>query len=280
MEQRKRNTQIVTIVIIVIALLTIGVLIGYMVTGKISATKPVPEIKVEVEQKISDLEKERFMTMIGVYNEKFADYYSLTDMSKIPNQQLLKFALFNQLNGYFDNTITAEQIEKYLHKYFGNQMNITHENVRCGMFHEDGQDAMFIYNPTTKTYSFNENHPGHGGGFSGFANIETFYLSGSKKDNTYTVKVKLLYGDRIGGDIVPIECLPKAYYKNQEEAKNETNPLIGNPPAIGTDVCEQPYPVQITPEDYARVKDQIPTTTFTFIKDSDGNYGLSKVTIK
>lgn len=147
------------------------------------------------------------------------------------------------------------------------------------MEHTPGEDSMFIYDAATESYSYNQNHPGHGGGFSGFAKIETFYESGSKKDNTYTVNVKLLYGDAVAGDIIPIDCLPKGYYKTQEDAKNETNPLIGRKTEPNENVCAT-SPVTISAADYERVKDQIPTTTFTFIKDSDGNYGLTKVTIK
>lgn len=274
MEETKKKSQTITLIIIGIMILIIGVLVGYIVSGKLPAEKPVEEEKVEIEKKLSATEKEKFMDMVLEYNKFFVDYYPFTDSSKISNQELLNFGIAKVKNGNYEVSASAEEVEKNIYKYFGNKIKVTHEDVNCEMAHEATESALYKYDSSSKRYYNNPEHPGHGGVRDTFAQIQAYYVSGTEKDDVYTIKTKLLYGDRIsGGTLSP--CVPQAYYKSQEDAKNKVNPIIGDPAST---VCEAP--VTVSAADYERVKDQIPTTTFTFKKDSFGNYGLIKVTIK
>ena len=122
---------------------------------------------------------------------------------------------------------------------------------------------LYRYDSAKREYFFQDIH-GHGG--AGIYPAEIYYLDGQKKDEVYTVRVNVLYGDYCYGTCGPVT----GYYKSAIDSRNGENPVLGG---FG-DYYE------ITEKEYQSVKDNLPVTTFTFIRDKDGNYGLESVTVE
>ena len=148
---------------------------------------------------------------------------------------------------------------KVLEKYFGDNHPYIHEDIQCFL----GDGVLYRYDSAKREYFFQDIH-GHGG--AGIYPAEIYYLDGQKKDEVYTVRVNVLYGDYCYGTCGPVT----GYYKSAIDSRNGENPVLGG---FG-DYYE------ITEKEYQSVKDNLPVTTFTFIRDKDGNYGLESVTVE
>ena len=75
-----------------------------------------------------------------------------------------------------------------------------------------------------------------------------------------------MYGNYCYGTCGPVT----GYYKSAVDSRNGENPVLGG--------LDDYY--EITEEEYQSVKDNLPVTKFTFVKDQNENYGLESVTLE
>lgn len=250
-----KNKRIISAIIIVSIIFIIGIftivsIMAYDVHKKESKSSG------DVIREASKLERDSLIKNIeDVYNYYLASYYPILDVSKLSNQQILKFG--EDMSGV---SSSAKDFDSAIKKYLYN-VNYHHEDLQCFC-----GTPIYLYDNTLKSYVYNENHYGHGGGGLLRAGSKAFYVSSQiTNEKEIEFKVKILY-ERLCGDV----CLPymNAYYGSLNDSYNRTNPLIGSP-----DLEED---VTVTSEDYSRIKDNIITTTFKFIIDGD-NYLLKSV---
>ncbi len=260
---KKVKIQTIVIIILVIALLGTS---SYIIYDNVlrEDKKEVKEVKKEKDEKeekeikteeISTSEEEILKEQIMDYTRYLADTYP-TKVEEMDNQKVLYFALM-KLNKTGEDFMESE-LEKVLEQFFGTNHPFVHEDIICTIDNE----PLYRYDSAKRQYFFQDIHA-HGG--SGVFMPNIYEIQGEKVDNKYTVKAKILYNDYCG-EI----CSPKMnYYKSVEDSLTGENPVFG------------PYDMEyeITEEEYNQVKDQIPTTIFTFIKDENNNYGLESVTI-
>ena len=263
MEKKEKNNKGLIVIIIFLVIALVGTS-GYIVYDKvikkeepIKEKKDKPEEKEPVVREITEAEKTTLLNQINDYTTYFADSYPLSEKSSFNNQDVLYFASM-QLENRFSDFMESD-LEKVLEKYFGDNHSYVHEDIQCFL----GDGVLYQYDSAKREYFFQDIH-GHGG--AGIYPAEIYYLDGQKKDEVYTVRVNILYGDYCYGTCGPVT----GYYKSAIDSRNGENPVLGG---FG-DYYE------ITEEEYQSVKDNLPITTFTFIRDKDGNYGLVSVAIK
>lgn len=261
MKEKNNKKLIVIIIILVVALLGS---ISYIVYDKLIIQEEVEKkkkVKPEKEQTeseekraLTNEEEKQILSQIKDYTQILADSYPINNENPLENQDVLNFALVKI--GTLGDNIMESDIEKILQTYFGKNHPYTHEDIDC--FAGDG--LLYKYNSAKREYIFQNTH-GHGG--QGSYSAEVFFVDGTVEDNKYTVTVHILYGDYCGGICGPT----LSYYKTKEDSMNGENPILG------------PYedPHTITSEEYDTIKSSLSTTTFTFEKDKDNNYGLKTV---
>lgn len=210
-------------------------------------------------RELTQSEIDTLKSQIEITTQYFAEYYPLNSVDDISNQNLLKSMYI--ISGGGSPSFSATKLDEIMPKYFGNTKKLIHENMIC----ENDGIADFLYDATTHSYNYNNNHPGHGGG--GFiSRVKAYEVKGTIKDEkVVTVTAKILYGNYcsdtcIGG---------YSYYAS-----------IPGESAILLFQSTAPEEFIITDEKYNEVASKIPITSFTFEKDSDGNYGLKTVSIQ
>ena len=195
-------------------------------------------------------------SIVNTYNKYFASYYPLLNTNNITNQDLLMFAFYNAEN---KSSFTKKQVEDLIHKYFGKDRTVTHENIICPTENQ----PLYIYDASTETYTQNANHPGHGGGSTGIiTDNKIYYLDGTITSNIVTINAKVVYGYVLGDTNGP----RNAYFKSFLDAKAASNPVIGD---INSD-----NDITVSDTDIKNIADSLPTTTYTFEHDATGNYIL------
>ena len=254
-KKKKSNKGVIVIIILIIALLGIS---GYIIYDKVINKEEIRKEKKEPEIKeVTEEEKNTLLEQINVYTPYFADNYPITEKSTLDNQEVLYFASM-QLENKFSDFMESD-LEKVLEKYFGDNHSYVHEDINC--FAGDG--ILYEYDSAKRTYTYEDMHA-HGG--AGIYPAEIYYIDGYRKAEKYTVKVNILYGDYCSGTCGPaIE-----YYKNVEDSIHGENQVLGP--------FEDYH--SLTEEEYQMVKNSLPITSFTFIRDKDGNYGLESATVE
>lgn len=256
-KKKKSNKGVIVIVIIILIIALLGIT-GHIIYDKVINKEEIRKEKNEPEIKeVTEEEKNTLLEQLNVYTPYFADNYPITEKSTLDNQDVLYFASM-QLENKFSDFMESD-LEKVLEKYFGDNHSYVHEDIQCFL----GDGVLYQYDSAKKEYFFQDIH-GHGG--AGIYPAEIYYLDGQKKDEVYTVRVNILYGDYCYGTCGPVT----GYYKSAIDSRNGENPVLGG---FG-DYYE------ITEKEYQSVKTDLPVTTFTFIRDKDGNYGLESVTIE
>ncbi len=259
----KKKIKILISIIIILSLLLIGSG-GYIIYQKINnkekqKKEPVQQEETEkiTEEELTEEEKNILLDQISEYNSRFATEYPMKNVSEIANQEKLYFGVIQINKEGFQESFSTEKLSQVMEKYFSNKASYTDENIQCVI--RDG--VLYQYNEEKKNYQYQGTH-GHGGG--SFSRSNNYYVEGNKKKNTYTIKVQILY-ETTCSDI----CGPTSAYYSDAEAKN-----------IVYEIPEDKVETIQASEVYPQVKEKLPITTFTFIKDEDGNYGLDSVIIE
>ena len=253
-EEPKKKSKLPLILLIIIILALGEFAVWYFVLGgngskKEQKEEPKQEEKKEEEKKedtkpeekaveLADTEVESLNNIVKLLSTNFGDYYEKS-IGEINNQDLLFFGIKQY---EFKDSITEKEMEDIIKKYFGNSVNLKHEDVKCFV-----ADHEPLYNYSEGIYTNNKNHGGHGkeGSFA-----YPTYVSGEKKGNIITANYKIVYTLRSDAAVT------MAFYSspiNQAEA------------LISSD-----EPLQFSTEVYEKIKDKIPVTEFTF-EEIDGN---------
>ena len=278
-EPTKTSPVIVILVIVfVLAFLAGLVLLGLKAYGDIKK-KPTdnpsdpevvnnndkPEVKEDKIVKLTEADIKDYDTLIQ-YFIRIMDTKGKLEAKDFNNQEILfsSFALELDNKGYF----SSEDLKKAVQKVFGD-VKYTDEPIKCRIC----GNALYKYDSEGKTY---EQAPStdHGHGGEGGLRFKYFFENGTRNETkgTMEINLKVVYAEYMGDVYGPSQNL----YLTAEDAaktKNGVNPAPTDEEAgYGTD------------EDYKAVydkyKDKISVTTFTFEKDSTGNYGFKKVETK
>lgn len=260
--------------IILILSIILAALISYIVVNEKYYSDP-PEEQIEEKNNednnennennknirdLTQVEIDILKNQIEKTSQYFAQYFPINSIDNISNQDLLQNMYIISESSY--PSFSATQIDETTKKYFGNNKKIIHEDILC-QYKE--HEALYLYDVNTHSYNYNINHAGHGG-TAFISRTKAFEVKGIiENENIVTVTAKILYGNYcsdtcIGG---------YSYYAS-----------IPNESALLLFQSTEPEEFIITDEKYNEVANQVPITTFTFEKDSEGNYGLKAVEFK
>ena len=263
MREEKQKHKMVIFIILILFMVFILLSIYIICHPKVENSNHMEDNDVsevvddDMEKELTMEEKELLLAQIKDYTTILADSYPIDGLGSLDNQQALLFAL-DQL-GVTGQDFMESDLEKVLEKYFGDNHPYIHEDIQCFL----GDGVLYRYDSAKREYFFQDIH-GHGG--AGIYPAEIYYLDGQKKDEVYTVRVNILYGNYCYGTCGPVT----GYYKSAVDSRNGENPVLGG--------LDDYY--EITEEEYQSVKDNLPVTKFTFVKDQNENYGLESVTLE
>lgn len=246
--EKKSNAGLV--VGLIISILCVLGLLGYIVYEKVQEkeNKNAPIIDIEKKKDLKEADVEDLLKRIDEMNTALYDEYPISDVSKLSTRAVLSIGFNNIYGAYY---IPSSYIENHIKYIIGDNVNIKHEDYLCTF------DNVAFWKYEDGNYIFNQEHPGHGGG-NGYI-ITTFFKDASMDDDTITINTNILYepaSDTMG---------PIASYK--DSPKSDKMVIEG----ISRDDLKS---------EYEKIKDTLPTTTFTFKRSKMGGYNLETVTIK
>ena len=265
MEEKKNKGYIITIIIL--AVMLVGS-IGYIFYSNIVANNDTEKkqdntnnenvVDKNSSRELTELEKATIKDNIeNFYNIYLSEYYpidDITDLKSIDNQKLLGIALYNAEEKTVDN------INSYITKYFGNTVTLKHEDYVC----PNDNKILYKYDDVNKIYTLSTDHPGHG--FVDYViDSKSLIIDGNYENEIYTVKVKNLYASAYGDTYGPID----AYYSSLSDSKNKQNPIIK------IDIEDENF--VLTDDIIKTYSDKLPTTTYKFKLNSDGQFYLISV---
>ena len=279
-EPPKKTSPVIVVLIIVFVLAFLAglVLLGLKAYGDIKKTSTntpdepevvnnndKPEVKEDTIVTLKEEDIKDYDTLIQ-YFIRIMDTKGILEAKDFSNQEILfsSYALELDNKGSF----SSEDLKKAVQKVFGD-VKYTDEPIKCRIC----GNALYKYDSEGKTY---EQAPStdHGHGGEGGLRFKYFFENGTRNETkgTMELNLKIVYAEYMGDVYGPSQNL----YLTAEDAaktKNGVNPAPTDEEAgYGTD------------EDYKAVydkyKDKIAVTTFTFEKDSTGNYGFKKVETK
>ena len=270
-EEKKSKPLIVIIIILLLMVIGLG---GYIAYEKLAPKEePKKEEKNKNKDKIkkekpkeenrelSETEKEKFEGIIENINSYFSQYYPITNAKNIiNNDELLLFALIKI--GYDKQTFTGSDVEKIIKENFGNSVSVTNKDIICPI----DKEPFYTYNATSNTYTKAAYNHGHGG--IGFMETKNYIESASIKDEKeITINTKILYLGYRSSTWGPTYEVFKTY----NDAEKGNNPVYKD---------EKEEQIEFNDNFYQSIKDKIPTTTYTFEKNSEGYYDLINISIK
>lgn len=266
LKEKKKSNAGLKVIIVILVLALLGA-VGYICYDKGIIKIPKKEQKEEViveddtkrDKELSQGEIDDLNDFVKELSSNFAEYYPLTDFSKIDNQDLLQWA-FKRIG--FKELITEKEMEDEIKSYFGNQVTIKHEDIECTA--ETHDVPIYLYEKGG--YVPNPEHFGHGGHTPPQAAV--FYVSGEKEGKSITVNYKILYSNACS-DV----CFLSAYYKSYEDSINRINALLEGDP----NNTEDPG-VNLTEDLFKTVEVRVPVTTFK-VEKTDKGYTIHSVEI-
>ena len=275
-KKEKKQSKGLLIAVIVLTVLVLG-LVGYIVYDKEFKEKKENNITEKKDKKenteskektkdnsreLTNEEKEKFENVINKLNAHFSSLYPLNNPSTmINNDELLAFVLTEI--GYSTQSFTGADVERVKNEYFGNSVKVTNKDIICQL----DKQPFYTYNATTNTYTKTDYNHGHDG--AGFMEAYYFFDSGNVTDEkTVTINSKIIYVGYRAGTWGPTYEI----FSNYKDAKSSTNPIY-------TDESKDEG-FEVNDSIYQKVKEKLPTTTYTFEKNSDGYYDLKSVLVK
>lgn len=248
--EKKSNVGLVVglVVVLVLSVLVSLGLLGYICYDKllkndVKVVRNCSEVDVTVAKDLSKEDVSIFLDRIELFNHALCEYYPLSDIGKVPNQKLLSMAV-----GGFTSDVKAET---YIKSIIGDNVNVKHEDILCAY------DNIPLYNYNNGYYFVNNDHPGHGG--SGRF-IYTYFLGAVNQGDEVIIKTNILYSK-------PIELAgpTKSLYDGVDDSAKL--------------VLDEVEDSKIT-EEYEKIKDTLPVTTFTFKRSELAGFNLVSVDVK
>lgn len=244
---RKSTGKTVAIIILILLLLASLSYIGIIKYKELSKKNENDEKEMREEMYYSEVEN--ILKQIDMYNQVFKSSYPIQDVNKIDNQLKLQFGILaltktENIKNYYK----IEDIKEMYHHYFVPGFEAIYENIACSAKDDD----LYELNHETKTYSLAGVH-NHG---VSSMDTDTYFISGEIKKNQYIINTHILYSNYCSE-----ACNPDGgYYKNYDDC------IKGNDP------------VMYKKSHYDDIKEELPITTFTFVKDKS-YYRLKNVSI-
>ena len=275
-KEPKKKSNSILVTVLVICLLAVFTAFGWLAGASFHANyekiennnntgdskepvkEPEKEPKEENQTASKSLTEEEVRAYLDDY-DKVVSYYGNKlplKASEFTNQEVLRigYSLTNKSGTEFPASDVREVIERIFGKDFVYQI----EDVDC--FARDG--ILYKYDASTQMYSFYGNH-GHDGG--GAFLLKIFFIDAKESDDTITINTKILYGNHCGGT-----CGPTSKFHKEATYADYTNSIYDAEEADWDNYDKA----------YEAVKDQLPITSFILKKQSDGNYGLSEITVE
>ncbi|MBR1936445.1 MAG: hypothetical protein IJ842_01995 [Bacilli bacterium] len=260
-------------IIVLLVLLIIG-LVGYILYDKELFVKKGNKENNNVEEKekleeVKEVTKREdelydYLQVCDFLTGRVADKYPISNFKSLSNQDVLYHGvLYGVLNKAFsfNGSFSQGDLKKQISSLFGSDYNYIDEDIQC--FAGDG--ALFTYDSDGKVYSRVMDGHGHGGE-GGYA-FKRYFDSATlnEEKGILTIKVKNLFGAYYGDIGGPVENFYATAEDVFKKGLYETDEIRDG---------ENEYDIA-----FEKFKDLVPITTFTFSKNSDGNYGLRSVSI-
>lgn len=275
----KNKKNIGGIILVVILIFLIIGLISYILIDKniikFGAEKE-DEIVEEKDKTLSDTEKSKLFALADII---FNDEDSL-NVEDIDNQTKLNIALKLNESNFLE--ISGQQLINTYHDYFGQNQEITLENIKCpgsdALQHTGDAQYLYLYDKNTDSFINNPNHPGHGGGGSAKPYINYKYIeTSSVDDDIYKLNLKIYF---VQNPCMGDTCLglpnDVKVYKSYNDAVKEEGYIVDatvneNYCTISETVSNEYSKFYECDYDkiYEGVKDDLNTYTFEFIKENN-----------
>lgn len=249
--ENKSNTSTgksVAIFILVVLLLSALTYIGYNEYTKILSNKKVEKKVVRKDMYYKEVDE--ILKQIDMYNYIFSEEYPINDVNQLDNQLKLRFGVYAlNSNENIDNYYSEDDLDDIYKNYFSDGFKVIYEDIKCPS--KDG--VLYTLNNDTKTYVKEEKHE-HG---TSSIDIDTYYVSDTIKGNQYIIDTNILYSNYCNEVCSPDNS---GYYTSYSDAVKGGEPVI------------------YKRNEYNDIKENLPITTFTFIKNKS-HYKLKSVQI-
>lgn len=244
---KKSTGKTITIVFLIILLfLSLGY-IGY--SEYIKYQNKTKKVKKEVREEMYYSEVNTMLSQIELYNEVLKSEYPISNLNNIDNQLKLQFGILAlKKNENISNYYKIEDIKEIYHNYFKQGFKAIYEDIDCPY-----QDDI-LYKLNNETYTFVDHHA-HG---STSIDIDTYFVSGKIDGNKYILNTHILYSNYCNDTCSPEQS---SYYSSYQ------------------DCVEEKAPIMDTRSQYNKIKEELPVTTFTFIKDKN-LFRLESISLK
>ena len=235
---------------LIISILCVFGLLGYIAYNKIQEkeNRNAPIIDIEKRTALKKTDIEDLLKRIEEINTALYEEYPINDVNKLSTRAVLSIGFNNIYGAYY---VPSTYIENHIKYIIGDNVNIKHKDYLCSY------DNIAFWKYEGDHYIFNQEHPGHGGGY-GYT-VSTFFKDASMDDDTIIINTNLLYepASDTRGPITSYKDLP-----------NSDKMVIEN---IAREDLQS---------EYEKIKDSLPTTTFTFRRSKIAGYNLESIAIK
>lgn len=245
---RKSTGKTVTIVILIILLLSAIGYIGYFEYQKLSDNKD-SNVEKDEREELYYSEVVKILDQIDLYNEVFKSQYPINDVQKIDNQLKLNFGFLalkkdQKINNYYK----VDDLKEAYYNYFKEGFSAIYEDVKCPV----GDGVLYQFDNDKKTFTLDYGHKHKNITMS----TDTYFSSGEIDNNKYIIKTHILYSNYCTDT-----CNPNGgYYSSYNSC------------------VEGKKPITYKKSEYDSIKEKLPNTIFTFIKDKN-NFRLESIKI-
>lgn len=260
MEKKKTKKRISILVLLVLLLALCGTS-GFIFYDKV-LNKKEEGTTVEKQEKednkpvaLAENDVLGYLNKMEYVNERFSDMLPIQDTRTLDNKDVF-LRIFHDVRNNLNFNFTEAEFKEHLSSLFGYDYPFVNSDVDCPA----GDGILYHYDSEKKEYIFQGTH-GHDG--TGFSNNKVYFQDASvdNEKGVMTIHAKVVLLARCGGVCGPIST----YY------------TIGNKEPI----FEAKDPENTTIDDvYKEVSSTLPIVTYTFVRNSDYNYGLKSITVE
>ncbi len=278
--KEKRNDRLAMIITLLITCFIVIFLIANVIHVLSQETPQEQEKKTEEkteakeEGTLTEEEKERFLSLIKIYDDSFIQYDGTKDPKDLTTQEKLDFVykLNNterlEWNIDWSKPVSISRINAVLEAYFGPNGTLTDfSDYNCPI----DNLPLLVYDDITESYSLDTEEHGHGG-FS-YSLIENYYIEGEKEENIYTIKVKKVFSNLLSDS----SAMATTYYKTYQDATLRQDPVFDLYALYGENAfIDQEEKVN---RQYQKNKDLFPIYTYQF-QEEEGSLYLIKLELE
>ena len=278
--KEKRNDRLAMIITLLITCFIVIFLIANVIHVLSQETPQEQEKKIEEktetkeEGTLTEEEKERFLSLIKIYDDSFIQYDGTKDPKDLTTQEKLDFVykLNNterlEWNIDWSKPVSISRINAVLEAYFGPNGTLTDfSDYNCPI----DNLPLLVYDDITESYSLDTEEHGHGG-FS-YSLIENYYIEGEKEENIYTIKVKKVFSNLLSDS----SAMATTYYKTYQDATLRQDPVFDLYALYGENAfIDQEEKVN---RQYQKNKDLFPIYTYQF-QEEEGSLYLIKLELE